>query len=63
MSPRVLLPPHTGRCKRTRYFNATRDDKINDCGFKFSMAYQWYVLIEGDKDNLLQFAKVFPFKF
>ena len=37
--------------------------KINDCGFKFSMASQQHVLIKEDKDNLLQFAKVFPAKF
>ena len=40
-----------------------RDDKINDCGFKFSVACKWCVLIEQDKDDLLQFAKVFPAKF
>ena len=39
------------------------DDEINDCGFKFSVACEWRVLIEEDKDNLLQFAKVFPTKF
>ena len=27
------------------------------------MVCQWCVLIEEDKDNLLQFAKVFPAKF
>ena len=59
----MLTPLHTWRCKRTHYFNATRDDEMNDCGFKFSMACKWRVLIEEDKDNLLQFAKVFPAKF
>ena len=56
-------PLHTWRYKRAHYFNATRDDKINDCGFKFTVECQWHVLIEEDKDNLLQFAKVFPAKF
>ena len=59
----VLSPRHTLRCKRARYFNATRDDKINDCGFKFRVACQWRVLIEEGKDNLLQLAKVFSAKF
>ena len=36
--------------------------KINDCGLKFSVL-QWRVLIEEDKDDTLQFAKVFPAKF
>ena len=53
MSSRVLFSHHTWHCK------CTRDDKINDCGFKFSVACEWSVLIK-DKDNLLQFAKVFP---
>ena len=30
--------------------------------FKFSVACKWCVLIKEDKDNLLQFAKVFPNK-
>ena len=47
----------------TTYFNTTHDDKINDCGFKFSMVCQWRVLNEEDQHNLLQFAKVFPTKF
>ena len=36
---------------------------INDCGFKFSMACKWHVLIEEDKDNSLQFDKVLFTKF
>ena len=63
MSSRVLFPHHTWHCKRTHYFSSTRDDKINDCGFKFSVACEWHVLIEEDKDNLFQYAKVFPIKF
>ena len=59
----MLSPYHTWRCKRVRYFNATRDDKINDCGFNFSVAYEWCVLIKEDEDNLLKFAKVLPAKF
>ena len=31
--------------------------------FKFSMVCKWHVLIKEDKDDLLQFAKVFPTKF
>ena len=26
-----------------RYFSATHDDKINDCGFKFSVACEWLI--------------------
>ena len=59
----MLSPHHTWHCKRTNYFNATYDDKINECGFKFSVACQWYVLFKDEKDNLLQFAKVFSAKF
>ena len=33
--PSVILSPN---CKCAHYFNATRDDKINDCSFKFSVA-------------------------
>ena len=34
---------------------ATRDDKINDCGFKFSVACEWHILIEEeDKDAICQ---------
>ena len=44
-------------------FSAACDDKINDCGFNFSVVCEWRVLIEEDKDNSLQFAKVFPIKF
>ena len=44
-------------------FNAAHDDKINDCGFNFSMACEWRTLIEEDIDNSLQFAKVFSAKF
>ena len=62
VSSRVLSPHHTQHCKCAHYFNATCNDKINDCGFKFSVVCQWHVLIK-DKDNLLQFAKVFPTKF
>ena len=45
------------------HFSATCDDKINICGFKFSVKSEWHVLIKEDKDNLLQFAKDFPSKF
>ena len=55
-SPYLTLQTHAP-------FNSARDDKINDCGFNLSMACEWCVLIEEDKDNLLQFAKVFPAKF
>ena len=50
-------------CKCPHHFRATRDDKINDCGIKFSVACEWSVLIEEDKDDSLQFAKVFSAKF
>ena len=59
MSCRVLSP----HCKRPHHFSATHDDKVNDCGFKFSMVCKWHVLIEEDKDDSLQFAKVFPTEF
>ena len=36
------------------YFSATRDDKINDCGFKFSVACEWRILIEEDKNTIHQ---------
>ena len=55
-SPHLTLQTHTP-------FNTARDDKINNCGFKFSVACKWHVLIEEDKDNSLQFSKVFPTKF
>ena len=57
VSSRVLSP----HCKRPHHFSATRDDKINDCGFKFSVACEWRV--EEEKEDLLQFAKIFPDKF
>ena len=34
MSSQVLSPHY----KRPHHFSATRDDKVNDCGFKFSVA-------------------------
>ena len=49
-SPHLTLQTHTP-------FNAARDDKINDCGFNFSVVCEWRVLIEEDKDNSLQFTK------
>ena len=55
-SPHLTLQTHAP-------FKAAHDDKINDCGFNFSVACEWRVLIEEDKDNTLQFAKVFPTKF
>ena len=45
------------------HFSTTRDDKVNDCGFKFSVACKWCVSFKKDKDDSLQFAKVFPTKF
>ena len=56
MSSRVLSPHY----KRPHHFSATRDDKVNDCGFKFSVECEWCVLFKEDKGDLLQFAKVFP---
>ena len=47
-------------CKHKHHFSATHDGKINNCGFRFSVACEWHVLIEEDKDNSLQFA---PTKF
>ena len=47
---------------KTAPFNTARDDKINDRGLNFSVACEWHVLIKEDKDNSLQFAKVFPAK-
>ena len=64
----VLSPHHTWYCKSTHYFSATHDDKINDCGFKFSMACEWLIsnrrrqgcnLSEFSPLNS-QFAKVLP---
>ena len=59
MSSQVLSPHY----KHPHHFSATRDDKVNDCGFKFSVACEWCVLFKEDKDDSLQFAKVFPTKF
>ena len=59
MSSRVLSPHY----KRPHHFSATRDNKVNDCGFKFSVVCEWRVLFKEDKDDSLQFAKVFPTKF
>ena len=53
----LVLSPHS------HHFSAAHDDKINNCGFKFSMACNWHVLIKENNDNLLKFAKVFPTKF
>ena len=36
---------------------------MNNCGFKFSVACEWCVLIEEDKGNSLEFAKIFLTKF
>ena len=49
MSSRVLSPHY----KCPHHFSATCDDKVNDCGFKFSVACKWCVLIEEDKDDSL----------
>ena len=46
-SPHLTLQTHT-------FFSATRDDKIKDCGFKFSMACEWHNLIKEDKDAICQ---------
>ena len=59
MSSRVLSSHY--RCPHR--FSATSDDKVNDCGFKFSVVCEWCVLFKEDKDDSLQFAKVFPAKF
>ena len=56
MSSQVLSPHY----KCPHHFIVTRDDKVNDCGFKFSVACDWHVLFKEDKDDSLQFAKVFP---
>ena len=56
LSPHLTLQMHAT-------FNASRDDKINDCSFNFSVAHKWHVLIQEDKDNSLQFANVFLAKF
>ena len=50
----MLSPHHTWHCKCAHYFSATRDDDINDCGFKFSVACEWRVLIEQDNDTFRQ---------
>ena len=63
VSSQVLSLHHIRHCKHVHYFSVTCDDQINACGLKFSMACEWHILIEEDKDNLLQFAKVFPTKF
>ena len=55
-SPHLTLQMHA-------QFNAKRADKINDCGFNLSVACDWRVLIEEDKDNSLKLAKVFLAKF
>ena len=55
--------PKCYHCKRSHYFSTTHDDKVNDCGFKFSVACEWCVLFKEDKDDSLQFTKVFPAKF
>ena len=47
----------------THHFSATCDDKINNYSFKFSVVCEWCVLFKEDKDDSLQFAKVFPTKF
>ena len=37
MSSQVLSPHHTWHCKRMHHFSAAYDNKINTCGFKFSV--------------------------
>ena len=60
---RLLLSPHnTSHCKHVHHFSAAHDDKINDCGSKFSIVCEWCILTEEDRDNSLEFAKIFPFK-
>ena len=39
----VLSPHHTLHCKCVHRFSVARDDKINNCGFKFSAACEWCV--------------------
>ena len=58
MSSRVLSSKHL--TLQTRTLNATRDDKINDCGFKFSVACQWRVLIKEDEDNFIAIRQNSP---
>ena len=59
MSSRVFITS----LQTPHYFSTTRDDKVNDCGFKFSAVCKWHVSFKEDKDDSLQFAKVFPAKF
>ena len=60
--PGIIPLPYLTLQTRTP-FCAARDNKINNCGFKFSMVCKRHILIEEDKDKSLQFAKVFPAKF
>ena len=55
MSTRVLSPHY----KCPHHFSTARDDKVNDCGFNINVACEWRVLCKEDKDDSLQFAKVF----
>ena len=59
MSSQVLSPHY----KCPHHFSTTCDDKVNDCGFKFSVAGEWCFLFKENKDDSLLFAKVFPAKF
>ena len=59
MSSRVFITS----LQTPHYFSTTRDDKVNDCGFKFSAVCKWRVSFKEDKDDSLQFIKVFPAKF
>ena len=59
MSSRVFITS----LQMPHHLSTTHDDKVNDCGFKFSTACKWYVSFKEDKDDSLQFAKVFPAKF
>ena len=56
--PGLLLSPHnTSHCQHAHHFSAACDDKINNCNFKFSMAYEWCFNL---RRQVLQLAKVFP---
>ena len=59
MSSRVFITS----LQMPHHFSTTHYDKVNYRGFKFSAMCEWCVSFREDKDDSLQFTKVFPTKF
>ena len=47
----IAIPLPHSHYKRSHHFSTTHEDKINNCGFKFSVTCKWHVLIKESKNN------------